>query len=28
VKAGANSSWSWNAGYSGEVSAGFDSSVF
>ena len=28
VKAGANSSWSWNSGYSGEVSAGFDSSVF
>jgi len=28
VKAGANSTWSWNSGVSGEVSGGFDSSVF
>lgn len=28
VSAGASSSWSWNSGYSGAVSAGFDSSVF
>jgi hypothetical protein len=28
VTAGVNSSWSWNAGFGGEVSAGFDSSVF
>lgn len=28
VKAGANSTWSWNSGFSGAVSGGFDSSVF
>lgn len=28
VKAGANSTWSWNSGVSGEVGAGFNSSVF
>lgn len=28
MKAGANSTWSWNSGFSGEVSGGFNSSVF
>lgn len=28
VTAGANSTWSWNSGFGGDVSAGFDSSVF
>jgi hypothetical protein len=28
MKAGANSTWSWNSGFSGAVSGGFDSSVF
>jgi len=28
VTAGANSTWSWNSGFSGDVGAGFDSSVF
>lgn len=28
VQAGANSTWSWNSGFSGAVNAGFNSSVF
>ncbi|MBI5462975.1 MAG: hypothetical protein HY941_12390 [Gammaproteobacteria bacterium] len=28
MKAGANSTWSWSSGFSGEVSGGFNSSVF
>ncbi len=28
LTAGVNSTWSWNSGFGGEVSAGFDSSVF
>jgi len=28
VTAGANSTWSWNSGFSGDAGAGFDSSVF